>query len=195
MEEAIIIIHPADIVRRGLLAVLDEQHAVQIFCFANFGAVTPGEFAALNKLLLFVPVSCRFTEEILELCKKVGDYELVGLQESGNKKCCSDTFDYVLPLDISAERLHKLVGKFFKHGQKEASDELTNREREVLRLIAMGNTNKSIAETLFISTHTVISHRKNITEKLGIKSIPGLTVYAIIQKIVDSSDISPDQLS
>ena len=195
MEEAIIIIHPAEIMRRGLFAVLDEQHAVSIFCYSNFNEVDPVDYAALNKLLLFVPASCRFTEEILELCKKVGDYELVGIMASENEKCRFNNFDHLLPFDVSAEQVRKLASKFFNHGKKETNDELTNREREVLRLIAMGNTNKSIAEALFISTHTVISHRKNITEKLGIKSIPGLTVYAIIQKIVDSSDISPDQLS
>jgi DNA-binding CsgD family transcriptional regulator len=58
----------------------------------------------------------------------------------------------------------------------------------------MGYTNKAIAEKLFISAHTVISHRKNITEKLGIKSIPGLTVYAIIQNIVNTSEIASDHL-
>lgn len=195
MEEAIIIIHPAEIVRRGLVAMLDEQYAVPISCYSNFGEVDVEKYASLDKLLLLVPDSCRFTEAILDLCKKVGDYELVGLMASKHETDCTDTFDHLLPFDVSAERVRKLVTRFFKHSEKEANDELTNREREVLRLIAMGNTNKSIAETLFISTHTVISHRKNITEKLGIKSIPGLTVYAIIQKIVDSSDISPDQLS
>ena len=70
----------------------------------------------------------------------------------------------------------------------------SSREKEVLRLIALGHTNKSIADTLFISTHTVISHRKNITDKLGIKSIPGLTVYAIIQKIISQADIAKDKL-
>ncbi|MCK3685331.1 helix-turn-helix transcriptional regulator [Maribellus sp. YY47] len=88
-----------------------------------------------------------------------------------------------------------MAERFFEQDDTGLNDELTAREKEVLRLIALGNTNKTIAESLFISTHTVISHRKNITEKLGIKSIPGLTVYAIIQKIVAPTDISADQLS
>lgn len=86
------------------------------------------------------------------------------------------------------------IDTFFTQSLSDESDELTGREKEVLRLIALGHTNKTIADKLFISTHTVISHRKNITEKLGIKSIPGLTVYAIIQNIVSTSEITPDQL-
>jgi DNA-binding CsgD family transcriptional regulator len=47
-----------------------------------------------------------------------------------------------------------------------------------------GFANKEIADTLNISIHTVISHRKNITEKTGIKSLSGLTIYAITKKII-----------
>ena len=52
-------------------------------------------------------------------------------------------------------------------------------------MVMDGNSNKEIAENLFISTHTVITHRKNITHKLGIKSISGLTIYAILNGLVE----------
>ncbi|MCK9311643.1 MAG: LuxR C-terminal-related transcriptional regulator [Bacteroidales bacterium] len=58
------------------------------------------------------------------------------------------------------------------------SNLLTPREKEVLRLVAQGLMNKEIADQLNIGLTTVISHRKHIVEKLGIKTIPGLTVYA-----------------
>ena len=48
-----------------------------------------------------------------------------------------------------------------------------------------GLSNKEIADVLFISTHTVISHRKNIARKLNIHSTAGLTIYAIVNKLVD----------
>ena len=63
-------------------------------------------------------------------------------------------------------------------------DEISDRERDVLRLVAQGFTNKEIADRLFISSHTVITHRKNITAKLGIKTIAGLTMYALINQII-----------
>lgn len=71
---------------------------------------------------------------------------------------------------------------------------LTDRETEILKLVALGNASKEIADKLNISTHTVITHRKNITEKLGIKSISGLTVYAILNKIIDTNELSIDDL-
>jgi DNA-binding NarL/FixJ family response regulator len=69
------------------------------------------------------------------------------------------------------------------------SDDISPREKDVLKLVAHGMTNKEIAEKLFISTHTVITHRKNITAKLGIKTIAGLTVYAVINKLIAAEDI------
>jgi regulator of cell morphogenesis and NO signaling len=61
---------------------------------------------------------------------------------------------------------------------------LSLREIEVLRLVSKGYINKEIAEELQISLHTVISHRKNIAEKLSIKTISGLTVYAMMNGII-----------
>jgi DNA-binding NarL/FixJ family response regulator len=61
---------------------------------------------------------------------------------------------------------------------------LSDREIEVLHLLVMGLSNKEIADKLFISTYTVISHRKNITQKTGIKSVSGLTIYAVVKGII-----------
>ncbi|MEN8127554.1 MAG: response regulator transcription factor [Planctomycetota bacterium] len=60
-----------------------------------------------------------------------------------------------------------------------SGDGLTNREREVLQLVAEGHTTKEIAEILKLSTKTIDSHREHIMEKLGIRNIAGLTKYAI----------------
>lgn len=67
--------------------------------------------------------------------------------------------------------------------------ELSAREIEVLVLITKGLINKEIAEKLNISLTTVISHRKNITGKLGIKSVPGLTIYAVMNGYVEADSI------
>ena len=195
MGKVIVIIHPAGLLRRGLSAVLEDLHTVRIFCFSAFSEIRFDDLRTVKKLMLIVPVTCRFTDELLRLRTSVADHELIGIKVSEDETFRANVFDHVLPLNVPADHLRELAERFFEHDEQSGTDELTNREKEVLRLIAMGNTNKAIAETLFISTHTVISHRKNITEKLGIKSIPGLTVYAIIQKIIDPADISPDQLS
>ena len=67
--------------------------------------------------------------------------------------------------------------------------ELSAREIEVLVLITKGLINKEIADKLNIGLTTVITHRKNITEKLGIKSVSGLTIYAVINGYVEADRI------
>jgi DNA-binding NarL/FixJ family response regulator len=66
---------------------------------------------------------------------------------------------------------------------------LSDREVEVLSLIAQGKINKEIADQLNISLTTVITHRKNIIEKLGLKSVSALTMYAVIHGYVEISKI------
>ncbi len=73
--------------------------------------------------------------------------------------------------------------------RKAVPGELTNRENDVLRLIVKGRLNKEIASELSISFNTVLTHRKNIISKLGIKSVPGLTLYAYISGLVSSKEI------
>ena len=69
------------------------------------------------------------------------------------------------------------------------TEELSDRERDVLIQVVRGLSNKEIADVLCISMHTVISHRKHITRKLNIHSTAGLTVYAIVNKLVDINSL------
>ena len=66
---------------------------------------------------------------------------------------------------------------------------LTPRERDVLRLLVRGHINKEVADRLGIGLTTVISHRKNLTRKLGIRSLSGLAVYAVMHGLVNVEDI------
>ncbi len=96
--------------------------------------------------------------------------------------------------DSKTVLLHKLkaclkIGNENKTSESN-TEELSDREKDVLKEIALGKTNKEIAANLFISSHTVISHRKNITRKLGIKTVSGLTVYAILNQLISVEEIS-----
>lgn len=66
---------------------------------------------------------------------------------------------------------------------------LTPREKEVVIAVVKGLTNKEIAEEMYLSTHTIITHRRNIARKLNIHSPAGLTIYAILNKLVKLEDI------
>ena len=85
---------------------------------------------------------------------------------------------YISPL-LSGELTHELIQASQKGQLTPPSDPLTLREREVLKLIAEGITNKEIADLLCISIRTVEHHRANIMEKLNIKQTASLIKYAI----------------
>lgn len=84
------------------------------------------------------------------------------------------------------ERIVEALSGFLGDKEEEPSANLlSQREIEVLRLVASGMINKQIANTLNISINTVLTHRKNITAKLGIKSVSGLSFYAMMNGIID----------
>jgi regulator of cell morphogenesis and NO signaling len=68
-------------------------------------------------------------------------------------------------------------------------ESLSDREKEIVRCIVCGMTNKEVAARLFISINTVLTHRKNITRKLNIHSVSGLTIYAIVNKLVRLDEV------
>ena len=88
-------------------------------------------------------------------------------------------------------RKHILLEETALEGRKEKPEDntLTSREREILVCVAKGMINKEIADLLNISIHTVITHRKNITQKTGIKTVAGLTVYALLNNMLEVESI------
>lgn len=72
---------------------------------------------------------------------------------------------------------------------KPKEDTLSEREKDIVRCIVRGLTNKEVAEELFISVNTVITHRKNIARKLSIHSVAGLTIYAIVNNLISLDEI------
>ena len=94
-------------------------------------------------------------------------------------------------LSKDGEEIKLFFKNFFEKKYIELeTNEITEREKEIIKFVAHGLTNKEIADKLNISVHTVITHRKNITAKLGIKSIAGLTVYAIMKGITDIEQLN-----
>ena len=89
---------------------------------------------------------------------------------------------------IVNRRMHTdLESRFDTPGEK--GEELSAREKEILVCVAKGMLNKEIADAENISIHTVITHRKNITRKTGIKTVAGLTVYALLNNLIDINTI------
>ncbi len=86
--------------------------------------------------------------------------------------------------------IRKCITENFEKPTKIKNESLSSRENEIIKYVAIGFTNQEIADKLFISKYTVITHRKNITNKLNIKTVSGLTVYAILNNIIDINDVN-----
>lgn len=95
--------------------------------------------------------------------------------------------------DVLVPMVRMLERKTCKAGNRkedpEEKEELSDREKEILVSVAQGMLNKEIADKYNISIYTVISHRKNITRKIGIKTVAGLTVYALLNGLLDINSI------
>lgn len=85
---------------------------------------------------------------------------------------------------VSKLLLDDYVRKLKRSGTEDAYDLLTPREREVLQLIAEGKSNKDMANLLDLSVYTVESHRANLMEKLNLKGLPELILYAVRKGII-----------
>jgi DNA-binding NarL/FixJ family response regulator len=106
-----------------------------------------------------------------------------------------DHFDLLIDINDSPDRIREKLGQVLEKQvsgeEKEEQESLSEREREVLKALVNGASNKEIADALHISLHTVISHRKNITRKTSVKSLSGLTLYAITHKIISLDHLPP----
>ena len=101
--------------------------------------------------------------------------------------------DLINIYDSPDELKHKLerlnAEEVTSEPEEEEQQALSAREKEIVVCVVKGMTNREIADRLYLSTHTVITHRRNIARKLQVHSASGLTVYAIVNKLVELNDI------
>lgn len=194
---SVIIADKSYLVRKGLVSILMEIPLVgKIIEIDNEETL----FSALEKdtyEILFLNPSIIGSGKYQILEEKITPGQvpvLIGIIISTGIKEPQIEFTETIYLEESKSRLSKKIEEVVlqvsrNQPDQEESQELTDREKSILRHIALGYTNKEIGEKLYISAHTVVTHRKNITKKLGIKTVSGLTVYAILNKIVEMDEI------
>jgi len=114
---------------------------------------------------------------------------LCSMGDNSILKYYDDTFSlYDDPEDMK-EKLNRMLNLSGQEDGRGGQEVLSSREKEIVTCVVKGMTNKEIADALFLSTHTVITHRRNIARKLQIHSPAGLTIYAIVNKLVEIQDI------
>ena len=187
----IVLIEPSEIVAAGIGAIIDKNPEFTVVQTLN----NPGYLNAGSRdidIIIINPAVIDYNER-LDIRSYLGGTEaaIVALTHSNYEENVLRQYDECIGIyDNAARIVQKLRSALESNAENPKSDinELSGRERDILTAVAKGMTNKEIADAFNISIYTVISHRRNISQKLGINSIPGLTVYAIMNKLVDISD-------
>jgi DNA-binding NarL/FixJ family response regulator len=190
----ITIAEPSIILRNGILSVLHGLNTIQIHVF---------EISEIEQLksslswqkpdLLIINPSLLSMFSLQQIKKEITNTQLrcIALQNSLADAASLKIYDEVISIYDSAEQISEKLTKLIIEPEYEKRREsLTTREKEIIVCVIKGLTNKEIAEKLHLSLHTVISHRRNISTKLQIHSSAGLTIYAIVNKLVELGDIN-----
>ena len=129
---------------------------------------------------------------VRSVLSRYSDAAVVGLQTVNMSDEALKQYDEVVNIyDAPPVIIRKLRSAVSARSDapKQDGEELSAREKEILVCVARGMLNKEIADYYNISVYTVITHRKNITRKTGIKTVSGLTVYALLNNLIDYSSI------
>lgn len=185
----ILIVEPSDIIREGVVSLLNESGGFNILAPLTDAHDLTFRLPSLQPDLLLINPT---------LLPAPARMSLASIQQARpNMGIAALVYQYVEPslfaafksvLDIREPRNHvaQLLRESAVTELPDAADEsyeLSERETEVLVLVGQGLSSKEIADRLNISIHTVNTHRKNITHKTGIKSVAGLTVYALLHNL------------
>ncbi len=194
----IVIVEPSPVIGRGLKVLLDEcpEFIVQeVYC--DFQSFYEHQTDYTPDIILINP-------SVISLYKQFSVKTL--FSENAKTIFIAILYKYVNPESISGfdgtldiyddssamvAKLHEVVKSSHskKSGSSDENTDLSEREKEILAAVAKGLTNKEIADKYHLSVHTVVSHRKNITRKIGIKTVSGLTIYAMFNNIISQNDL------
>ena len=123
-------------------------------------------------------------------------FDIFNCEQDLNSHCSVEDHLFVPAVEALEEQLAQQTQKNAAADQPneegadgEGTENLSQREQEVITCVAKGMSNKEIADRLCLSVHTVITHRRNIARKLQIHSPAGLTIYAIVNKLVELNEI------
>ncbi|MBQ6071688.1 MAG: response regulator transcription factor [Bacteroidales bacterium] len=192
----IVIADPSPMVQLGLAAMLQEIPDCEVAWRTNDVQALFSRVRVLNPdVLILNPVMLDYAKRmsVRTLFEDLPDMKLVALVCSFVDAAQLRQYHGVIEMTDELQRIRYTLNQL-QDSLREAEDEadsalLSDREKDVLVCLAKGLKNSEIADQLHISIHTVITHRKNIVRKTGIKSVSALTVYAIINNLIDEKDI------
>ncbi len=193
-----VIIEPSEIIREGIKLLLEKSPAFQVTaCFPDLQSFEDKRIKEDFQLILFNPAITGFYKPIpvRSLFSGYPDVCLIAVLYQYVDAETLQHFDGIVDIYDEGWTIPQKIIRIIETEQQENSRaveniELSDREKDTLIALAKGFTNKEIAEKLHISTHTVISHRKNIVRKTGIKTVSGLTLYALFNNLISQEELT-----
>ena len=189
------IIEPSAIIREGVSAILsDACPTVELSFVDSVDDIFHLGQVDRFKLILVNPVALNQSKSTT---KKLQDFLngkiLIGLISTHYDRNILNEFTDNIFINDDEETIANTIRKNLRPSSKSnplINTTLSDRETDVLKLLAIGKSNKEIAKQLFISIHTVVSHRKNISSKLGVKSTAALVIYAVANSLITLDEFS-----
>ena len=192
----IAIAEPSSMLRIGLEQLLRElPDAEVVFSTDNLNALYARISALRPDILIVNPLLFDYAKRATLRAEfdQLPNLRLVGLVTSYIESQHQRQFAGIIELNDDFQRIKSTLNQVCNTLQTDNEDPdtapLSDREKDVLICLSKGLKNNEIADQLNISVHTVITHRKNIVRKTGIKSVAALTVYAILNNLIEEKDI------
>ncbi|HJV78739.1 MAG TPA: response regulator transcription factor [Paludibacter sp.] len=194
----IAIVEPSVIIRSGITVVLKRIPGYRIQPIEIISVDSMNHYLNIHKPdILIINPSFWGYFDISKIKTETSNTKLkcLALVYSAIDESLLRNYDNTISIYDSVEQLKEKLDKILDSPVLENSEEqntLSVREKEIITCVVKGLTNKEIAQALFLSAHTVISHRRNIARKLEIHSTAGLTIYAIMNKLIEIDEIKRD---
>ncbi len=192
----ILVIEPSPLLAIGIQSVFNAESDMKVIDILRDATHLKEHLVARHPdIILLNPsvIDYKHQENIRHALEIAPSIPLIAFVHSLYGKSLLQQFDDVVSIHDSLASITNVIRQVrlnSDEGVAESENEpLTDREKEILIAVAKGLTNKEIADKHFISIHTVISHRKNIVKKTGIKTVSGLTVFALINKLISADEI------
>ena len=194
MSNRVIICEASEIITAGLYDIIQSIAGFDVVMRLDSPeALTEKLLATDANILIINPSLLGFNTQSLmtQWTKESPNLVCIALETSYMDESALKHFDGVIGINDSKLKIINKLNQIVQNDKGEKSDdvELSKREIDVLVAVAKGMMNKEIADMMNLSIHTVISHRKNITRKTGIKSVSGLTVYALLNNLIDENEV------
>lgn len=190
----VIIIEPSPIVQTGLRSIIDTLSDLEVVGTLSDTNRLEEKITAMRANVVILNPSIVEFHKRHAIKGMFADTTIVALLYSYIDSDILKQFQGVIDIyDEPCKIACTLRSAMVQHSSDEAApegNELSEREKEIVIAVAKGLMNKEIATLLNISVHTVISHRKNISRKTGIKSVSGFVVYALLNDLIEYSEIN-----